>query len=125
MGVLLRLYPVAVLCSKMGDNTDFKKVGVEIWTSFNTLHTKNNIDTINWAVEKGLKTNLLDTDLVVDFGCGTGEVVNKCAGLGVFGSAHILGLDTNLSFIQHASNQARKRHNASFFWSEYHEDMEF
>merc|ERR1712179_683591 len=46
------------------------------------------MDTINWAVGKGLNTSLSHTDLVVDFGCG-------------------------------------KRNNASFFWSEYQEDLEF
>jgi hypothetical protein len=52
------------------DATDFKGVGVEIWTSFNTLHTRNNMDTVNWAVENGVNADLGHQDLVVDFGCG-------------------------------------------------------
>merc|ERR1711892_175786 len=108
-----------------GDATDFKEVGVEIWTSFNSLHTRNNMDTVNWGVEKGVNTILTHSDHVVDFGCGTGEVVNKLAGVGMFGSAQILGLDNNFSFIKHATKQGRRSNNASFFWSEYLDDLKF
>ena len=109
--------------AKQEDTTDFKDVGVETWTSFNSLHTRNNMNTVNWAMEKGLSTDMTSQDIVVDFGCGcvqlynvavntkiifrTGETVSKMAGLGIFGAAQILGLDTNLSFIKYAIKQGR------------------
>ena len=52
------------------EDCDFKSVSPEVWTSFNSWHTKNNMDTLNWALEKGLDNNLGIDDFVVDFGCG-------------------------------------------------------
>ena len=114
------------MVSNQEDVTNFKDVGVEIWTSFNSLHTRNNMDTLSWALEKGLNMDMAPQDSVVDFGCGcvsvfnsewdllsitnifrTGETVEKMAGLGSFGRAQIIGLDTNLSFIKYAIKQVR------------------
>ena len=55
----------------------FTGVDVETWTSFNELHTINNIETVSWA--RTLNVINIDTDddtdddtgpLLIDFGCG-------------------------------------------------------
>jgi hypothetical protein len=64
-----------------GEGADFASVTVEAWTSFNRLHTVNNLSCLAWAQvlaprqgtvlqEKGLASSLGAGDTVVDFGCG-------------------------------------------------------
>jgi len=106
--------------------SDFTGVTVEAWTSFNRLHTVNNLACLAWAQQLGLPSFLGPGHTVVDFGCGTGEAVAQMAERRLFGDAQIVGLDTNLGFIRHAfSMWGSRRNNASYFWSHYQDDLAF
>jgi len=115
-----------VAVEKKGDSDFSSGVTVEAWTSFNRLHTVNNLACLAWAQQLGLPSFLGPGHTVVDFGCGTGEAVAHMAGRRLFGDAQIVGLDTNLGFIRHASSMwGSRRNNASYFWSHYQDDLAF
>lgn len=109
------------------EGVGFKDVGVEQWTSFNSGHTSANMETVDWALKNNIMQHLGVQDTVIDFGCGTGETTIKIGALNKFGKAQVIGLDTNMEFIKHATETARKtmRNNVSFFWGEYADDMKF
>jgi len=102
---------------------DFKSVAASTWTSFNRLHTVNNMKTVDWSLHH-LPT-LKEQDIVLDFGCGTGESVAYIGSLHKYGSAQVIGLDINLDFIKYAMAKFRKFNNVSYFWSPYLEDFKF
>jgi len=102
---------------------DFKSVAASTWTSFNRLHTVNNMKTVDWSLQH-LPT-LTEQDIVLDFGCGTGESAAYIGSLHKYGSAQVIGLDINLDFIKYALAKFRKFNNVSYFWSPYLEDFKF
>lgn len=71
------------------DTTEFTAVTAALWTSFNSLHTRNNLTAFHWAAERGLEPD--QARLLLDFGCGTGETVARLAGLGLLPSTAQIG----------------------------------
>jgi len=104
---------------------EFRDIGVEQWTSFNSGHTTANMEVVDWALKNNIVSDLGPDETVIDFGCGTGETTVKMGALNKYGRAQVVGLDTNMEFIKYATSTARLRNNVSFFWGEYTEDLKF
>jgi len=87
------------------------------------LHTENNIKAVKWSQDY-LKADLRPYNIVVDFGCGTGETAAHIGSLEMFGPCQVVGLDINLEFIKHCTLKYRLNM-VSYFWNQHPEDFVF
>ncbi|XP_023343534.1 uncharacterized protein LOC111712992 isoform X2 [Eurytemora carolleeae] len=105
--------------------TNFQSVSVQTWTSFNRLHTDTNLKAVNWFLQQQQHNELQPHNILVDYGCGTGETASILGGLHLFGPCQYIGLDINLDFIQHATINYRSLNNVMYFWNKHLEDFKF